>query len=239
MKYKIVMLGSVASGKTTLAKKVKNMLDVRGIPAKYVDININHGPSYLITRLLVKALRLTYKSNFYLTIRFNNTSLFCRLLSLMILLDIIYAPIKIIYSIFIPSINNKILIIDEYYINGLIDYLYYSSKLCRISSFLSKLMLKLFNKVVIRLSIHSLRKSRCVVASLVMDPAKSVRGWLKREKISDVDVNHILFRTAASKVMSKAVSSSAGCVTLESDINNVKQDIPRTIKRIMTVIGLD
>ena len=236
-----ILMGSVASGKTTLAKMLRCIFSRKRHECRYVDININHGFTYIVTRLLVFLTRYEYKSNYYLTLRFGNKALFCKYLSLMIILDMLYAPIKLFTSIILYKLKNRItksnrfcLIVDEFYFNAIVDYIYYMRFLCNDrSSTITWLILKLFYRIVLPSSIASLRGLQVTIINLQTKIENSIRGWLKRERIKEFDVMQIIFRSAGSKVIAKEVSSITKFNAVLYNIKNLKRDIINILQHVL------
>jgi len=231
-----ILTGSVASGKTTLAKMLSRIFSRKEYECRYVDININHGFAYIMTRLLVFLTRYEYKGNYYLTLRFTNETLFCKYLSLMIILDTLYAPIKLSTSIILYKLKTRIkkskklyLVIDEFYFNAIVDYTYYTKFLCEgRSSTITWHVLKLFYRIVLPLSIASLRGLQVTIVNLQAKIENSIREWLKREGIKEYDVAHIMFRSAGSKVMAKEISNTDRIELIEGDATNIFRHILAT-----------
>lgn len=203
----VIFVGSVASGKTSLARALKNVLANKGFITKYVNININHGFTYLLTRFLAALLRYTYVGNYYLTIRFNNAALFCRYLRLMQILDMIYMPIKYFISIksfmmldrFGKRKRRYVILIDEHYLNAIADYFYFSEHLCKCSC--AKRTFRAFYGLAYRLIFRSIKKNKALIVSMDISSEASVGRWLCREKTNTVDLNHIICRRLVTKVL--------------------------------------
>lgn len=206
----VMFVGSVASGKTSTARALKKILGDGEFLVKYVDVNVNHGFAYIITRFIASLLRYKYVGNYYLTIRFNNEAFFCKYLRLMQILDILYIPIKYFtglkFFIFFNRLRKKriVILLDEYYLNSIVDYLYFSKGLCR---YLYKMngdrmsTCKLFYSLAFRLLLLSLKKDRTLIIHLGRIFDESVKGWRLRERTYLVDESHILFRSLATKVI--------------------------------------
>jgi len=154
----------------------------------------------------------------------------------MIMLDMLYAPIKLFTSIILYKLKTRMkkskkfyLIIDEFYFNAIVDYMYYTKFLCKgRSSTITWLILKLFYRIILPLSIASLCGLQVTIINLQAKIENSIRGWLKREGIKELDVAHITFRSAGSKVMAKEVSNTNGIELLERDATNVFRYIHAT-----------
>jgi len=236
----VIFVGSVASGKTFTARALEKILADRGFVVKYIGVNVNHGFAYLVTRVIVSLLRYKYVGNHYLTIRFNNEAFFCKYLPLMQILDTLYMPIKYIISLRTFIFFNKfrrreyVVLLDEYYINSIVDYLYFSRKLCsRVcrSDNGIKVTYKLFYSLAFRLVLLSLKKDKTLIMYMSRYFNESVRGWLLREKTRLVDVNHIMFRNLATKVMLGILKQYIGDNV--SFQNYMVQDFGEVSKRII------
>ncbi|RLI87250.1 MAG: hypothetical protein DRP01_02285 [Archaeoglobales archaeon] len=231
-----VILGSVASGKTTLARLLDKAITKRGYTSKYIGININHGFAYIITKILVLLTGYKYTSNYYLTLRFNNTELFCKYIGLMAVLDTLYAPIKLLTSIFVYKLYHKLtkrefsLIIDEYYFNAVIDYIYFTKKLCKacINRWKS-LALRFFYKVTLTLALAALRDTQMIVVYLGTSLCQSIIGWVKREKMSICDISHLMFRTAGNKVIARNLDCLKHIIYNVTDPRNDMRNILRML----------
>jgi hypothetical protein len=211
----IIFAGSIASGKTSVARILKRILASRGFIAKYVDINVNHGFAYLLTRIITSLLRYKYVGNYYLTIRFNNESFFCKYLHLMQLLDLLYIPIKYLISLMTFIIFNKfrrrqyVVLIDEYYLNSIVDYLYFTRKLCKLGHDKERIF-KIFYDLAFRVVLLSLKKDNTLIICMNRTFKESIRGWILREKTLLIDVNHIVFRDLATKIILKILKQCVG-----------------------------
>ncbi|MEM1646535.1 MAG: hypothetical protein QXM43_10295 [Desulfurococcaceae archaeon] len=206
----VIFTGSVASGKTTVARTLKNIIANKGLAVKYIDININHGFTYLLTRFLNVLLKYTYVGNHYLTIRFNNEILFCKYLQIMQLLDAIYTPIKYLTGLKIFIILNRlkrrkyVILLDEYYLNAIVDYLYFSERLCKQSheqNSYTKNTFRVFYVLAYHLIIRTIKSHKTLIVYMNRFPRDSINGWLHRERTNIVDVNQIIFRRLATKVL--------------------------------------
>lgn len=205
----VVFVGAVASGKTTMARILKSVAEKRGYVVKYVDININHGFAYLLTCLLVTLLSYKYVGNYYLTLKFNNQKLFCRYLWLLQLLDIFYMPIKYLSSIKLFIKWNKffhqkyLLIIDEYYLNAIADYMYFTKFFCNCCcrNTFRKEVYKLFYNLALRVLLNSFKQEKTLIVYLRRSLLESIRGWMIREKTKIVDVKHITFRDVPTRAL--------------------------------------
>ena len=202
----VIFVGSIASGKTSTARALKKVLADRGFKVKYVDINVNHGFSYLLTRIILSLLRYKYVGNHYLTIRFNNETLFCKYLRIMQILDTLYMPIKYLISVKAFTLFNEfrkrryVVLLDEYYLNSIVDYLYFSWKLCKPNCSVGSIY-KIFYSLAFRLVLLSFKKDKTLIVHTVRFFDESVRGWILREKTRLVDMSHILFRALAIRIM--------------------------------------
>jgi hypothetical protein len=211
----IIFVGSIASGKTSTAKALKKILKERGFMAKYVDININHGFAYLLTRTVTSLLKYRYIGNYYLTIRFNNEGFFCKYLHLMQFLDTLYIPIKYLVSLKIFALFNKfkrhryIVLLDEYYLNSIVDYLYFARRICRPDHGVGSIY-KIFYSLAFRVVLSSIKKDKTLVIHMDRIFDESVRGWVLREKTRLVDVNHIAFRNCATRIMLNILKQYVG-----------------------------
>lgn len=207
----ILLTGSVASGKTSLARILKNILSSRGLTCKYVDVNINHGFAYILTRFLTMILKYKYIGNHYLTIRFSNEILFCKYLQLMLFLDIIYIPIKYFTSLKTFEITcklrkrNCIALLDEYYLNAIADYLYFSRELCKqkngLLEFARKLLLRIFFNIACRISHSTLKGNKTMIIYMDRSLWDSIIGWCNRERTRIVDIGHIKFRSLVTRIL--------------------------------------
>jgi hypothetical protein len=231
----IIFVGSIASGKTSMARMLKRILASRGFIAKYVDININHGFAYLLTRIITSLIRYKYVGNYYLTIRFNNESFFCKYLYLMQLLDLLYIPIKYLISLKTFILFNKfrrhqyVILIDEYYLNSIVDYLYFRKKLCKLGHDRERIC-KIFYDLAFRVVLLSLKKDKTFIICMNRTFNESISGWILREKTLLIDVNHIVFRGLATKIILKILKQCVGSnVSFKSyivqDFKNISKSI--------------
>jgi len=210
----IILVGSVGAGKTTLSKVLKIFLSLRKktIRYKYVEININHGFAYLLTRFLTKMLRYRYISNYYWTLRFNNFWFFCKYLRIMMLLDTIYAPIKILTSIipfelFCRMTRKKYLIVlDEYYVTAIAEYMYHSLKSCRIRS----IILKVFYNVAFRIVFNTLKRDKVVIVCLYTSLGNSVKASILRDRTRIIDIPHLIYKNACIGILINALKNYLG-----------------------------
>ncbi|MGC9106918.1 MAG: hypothetical protein ACP5IE_01825 [Infirmifilum sp.] len=237
-----ILMGSVASGKTTLAKKLISEVNGRGHLGRYMHININHGLAYLITRLLVFLTKYRYVGNHYLTLRFNNPGLFCKYLILMILLDAFYAPIKLLKLLIfklhsILSGRKYVIVIDEYYFNAIIDYTYFLRHLCKNKSKRASYAIRFLFLLSLRF-LHMMNANINIVF-LETDLIKSVKGWIRREKRAIFDVCHLKFRTAGSRVIVQMFISSRSTMNIKvirGTINKLPRDLLVLLSKILSEI---
>jgi len=205
----IILVGSVGAGKTTLSKVLRIFLSLRKSPIRYryVEININHGFAYLLTRFLAKILRYRYISNYYWTLRFNNFGFFCKYLRIMMILDAIYAPIKILTSIvpfelFCRMTRKKYLIVlDEYYITAIAEYMYHLLKSCRIQS----RILKVFYNVAFRIVLNTLKRDKIVIVCLYTSLNNSIKASILRDRTRIIDIQHLIYKNVYIRVLINAL----------------------------------
>lgn len=198
----IIFIGSVASGKSTIAKVLLKEFKKEGYTVKYVNVNVNQGVAFLLTRLISNLLKYKYIGNSYLTIRFNNKQFFCKYINLMELLDLLFIPIKYFITVkvtkWLDNITRKkyILLLDEYYINSLVEYMYFTKFLCKKNR-------SLLNQLLYRVSIYTVRQTLLSGKSLIIflenSLYDSVKGWILREKTNIVDIEHIIVRKVGTK----------------------------------------
>jgi hypothetical protein len=210
-----IFVGSVASGKTSTARVLKKILTDRGFTAKYVDININHGFAYLLTRIIVSLLKLDIQGNYYLTIRFNNENFFRKYLRFMQFLDAFYIPIKYLVSLKTFMLFNKfrkrryVILLDEYYLNSIVDHLYFATKLCGPCSSI-EWCTRFFYNLAFRVVLTSIKMDKTMIIHMGRNFDESVKGWVLREKTRLVDVNHIAFRNCATRIMLNILKQYVG-----------------------------
>jgi len=231
----VIFVGSVASGKTSTSRALKKILTDRGFTVKYIDININHGFSYLLTRIVASLLRYKYVGNHYLTIRFNNETFFCKYLRLMQILDTLYIPIKYLVSLKAFTLFNNfrrrqyVILLDEYYLNSIIEYLYFSRRLCKLNYGAGRTY-KIFYSLAFHVFLLSLKNDKTLIICMSRIFDESVRGWLLREKTRLVDANHIVFRDLATRVMLNILKQYVGDNVLFK--NYIVQDFEKASKNI-------
>lgn len=239
----VIFTGSVASGKTSVARTLKNIIANKGFAVKYIDININHGFTYILTRFLSALLRYTYVGNHYLTIRFNNEILFCKYLRIMQLLDAIYMPIKYFTGLKTFMMFNRlmrrryVILLDEYYLNAIVDYLYFLESLCKRcheqNSYI-KNTFRIFYVLAYHLILRTIKSGKTLIVHMNRLPRDSISGWLRREKTGIVDVNHVIFRRLATKVILNGLKQ-------QNNINvSIKecsiQDFPKSLKNVINEV---
>lgn len=196
-------MGSIGAGKTTLVKMLKSLLTKKGWSVKNVEININHGFSYILTLLLVKLLGYRYVSNYYWSLRFGNLKFFCKYLQLMMILDILYSPIKIITTIVSFKLYCKIfrkkgiVIIDEHYFTSIIEYLYHFAYSCQRLSWI----MKTFYTVAFHLASTILKNSKVKILYLHTTVNNSIKALNSRDKTNLIDVKHIKYKSLGIKVI--------------------------------------
>jgi hypothetical protein len=226
----------VASGKTSTARALKKILADRDFAAKYVDIDINHGFAYFLTRIIVSLLRYKYVGNYYLTIRFNNETFFCEYLRLMQILDTLYIPIKYLVSLKAFTLFNKfrrhrcVVLLDEYYLNSIVDHLYFSKKLCKLDCSVGRSTYKIFYSLAFRVVLLSLKKDKTLIIYMSRIFDESIRGWMLREKTRLVDMNHIMFRDLATRVVLNILKQYVGNNVLFK--NYTVQEFAKTFENI-------
>lgn len=205
--YAYLFLGSFCTGKTTIIRKLAGILRSRGYSVISVEVNIDHGLAYLVTRSIISLTRYKYIGNYYLTFRFNNPRAFCRYLPLMMLLDALFIPLK--YTVILLRIalsprrnENTVVLIDEYYPNAIIDYEYFMNGLCREKKGLTKAIYSFFYRVAESHTIRMLEKLKPTMVVLISkNPLVSMELWRNRERTGIFDYAHFLYRTAGSIVL--------------------------------------
>ncbi|MEM1510197.1 MAG: hypothetical protein QW096_10080 [Thermofilaceae archaeon] len=229
----VVLIGSTGAGKTTLGKILKSLLTSRGYFTRYIEININHGFAYLLTLFLVKLLKYSYISNYYWTLRFRNTKFFCKYIQLMMLLDTLYAPIKILTSLIVFKFFRKVdsfFILDEYYFTATAEYMYHSLKLCRNSP----QVLRFFYTIVFRLAITSIKNDRIIVVYLYTDLNRSIKALILRDNITIIDIPHLKYKNYYIKSI---VSNLENCLKnpkiYRLQIVNFPKDVIDAIKILL------
>ncbi|MEM1510926.1 MAG: hypothetical protein QXJ64_10125 [Thermosphaera sp.] len=236
----VIFIGSVASGKTSVARTLKNIITNKEIAVKYADININHGFAYILTRFLSALLKHTYVGNHYLTIRFSNEILFCKYLRIMLLLDVIYMPVKYFTGLKAFIMFNRfmrrrcVILLDEYYLNAIVDYLYFSKSLCQEGyeqNGYIKSIYRIFYVLAYQLLLRTIKSGKTLIVYMDRLPRDSIGGWLRREKTNFVDVNHVIYRRLATKAILNTLKQ-------QNNINvSIKeysaQDFPKTLKNVV------
>jgi len=202
-----LFLGSICSGKTTIIRRLDNILRLKGFNTVSIEVNINHGLAYLATRFIATSSRYRYVGNYYLTLRFNNPRLFCKYLPLMMLLDALFIPLKYATTLLrktLPSLRDRsvVILIDEYYPNAIVDYEYFANELCRKKNSLARAIQNLFYRVAISHTIMTLKKFKPVLVVLIVsNPLVTIKLWRNRERSGILDYAHFLYRTAGSIVL--------------------------------------
>jgi len=202
-----LFLGSVCSGKTTTIRRLDNILRLKGFNTVSIEVNINHGLAYLVTRFIATSSRYRYIGNYYLTLRFNNPSLFCKYLPLMMLLDALFIPLKYVTILLRKALSSLrgrgvVILIDEYYPNAIVDYEYFVNELCRKKNSLAGVVQNLFYRVAMSHTVMTLRKFKPVLVVLIVsNPLVTMKLWRNRERSGIFDYAHFLYRTAGSIVL--------------------------------------
>jgi len=202
-----LFLGSFCTGKTTIIRRLVSILRSRGFNTVSIEVNINHGPAYLVTRFIVASSRYRFIGNYYLTLRFNNPRLFCKYLPLMMLLDSLFIPLKyatILLRTMLSSMRERstVILIDEYYPNAIVDYEYFVNRLCREKNSLARAIYSLFYKVAISHTIKTLKKFKpALVVLIASNPLNAMELWRSRERSRIFDYVHFLYRATGSIVL--------------------------------------
>jgi len=236
----LVLIGSVGAGKTTLGKVLESLLSSRGYLSRYIEININHGFAYLLTLFLVKLLKYRRISNYYWTLRFTNVKFFCKYLYLMMVLDALYSPVKILTSLIIFKLifklfrkNDCFLILDEYYFTATAEYMYHSLKLCRNPS----KILSFFHNIVFRLALTAIKNDRVMVVYLYTDLSNSIRASILRDNTIIIDIPHIKYKNYYTKSIVNTLEKYLKNVQVyRLQIVNFSNDIINAIKTLLTSI---
>jgi hypothetical protein len=221
--YAYLFLGSFCTGKTTIIRKLTGILRSRGYSVISVEVNINHGLAYLVTRFTVSLARYKYIGNHYLTFRFNNPRAFCKYLPLMMLLDALFIPLKytaILLRIVLSSRidENTIVLVDEYYPNAIIDYEYFVNGLCREKRGLTRAIYSFFYRVAESHTIRMLEKLKPTLVVLISkNPLISMELWSGRERSRIFDYAHFLHRTAGSIVLASKLGEYARALLFRVD----------------------
>ena len=218
-----LFLGSFCTGKTTIIRRLAGILRSRGYSVISVEVNINQGLAYLVTRFIISLTRYKYIGNYYLTLRFNNPSVFCRYLPLMMLLDALFIPLKytaILLRITLSSRRNEntIVLVDEYYPNAIIDYEYFVNGLCREKKGLTRAIYGFFYGVAESHTIRMLEKLKPTLVVLISkNPLISMELWSSRERTGIFDYAHFLHRTAGSVVLASKLGEYARALLFRVD----------------------
>lgn len=206
----LVLIGSVGAGKTTLGKVLTNFLNSRKYPAKYIEININHGFAYLLTRFLARLLRYRYISNYYWTLRFGNPKFFCKYLHIMMIFDMLYAPVKILtslitFKLYFRMLRKKryLIILDEYYFTAVAEYMYHSLQLCKIQP----KIFKAFYNIIFRLALKAIKNDKVVIAYLYTSLDNSVKASILRDNTKIVDIPHLVYKNSYIKTIVKSLKN--------------------------------
>lgn len=236
----LVLIGSIGAGKTTLGKVLESLLTSWGYPVRYVEININHGFAYLLTFFLVKLLRYCRISNYYWTLRFRNVRFFCKYVYLMIILDALYAPVKILTSLMIFKLifrllkkNDYFFILDEYYFTSTAEYIYHSLKLCRNSP----KILSFFHSVVFRLALTAIKYDKVMVIYLYTNLNNSIKASILRDNTTIIDIPHIMYKNYYTKSIVNTLGKYLKNVQVyRLRMVNFPNDIIDAIKTLLTDI---
>jgi len=202
-----LFLGSFCTGKTTIIRRLTGILRSRGFNTVSIEVNINHGPVYLVTRFIVASSRYRYIGNYYLTLRFNNSRLFCKYLPLMMLLDALFIPLKCAATLLrtmLSSMREKstVILVDEYYPNAIVDYEYFANRLCMEKNSLARAIYSIFYQVAFSHTIKTLKKFKpTLVVLIASNPLITMELWRSRERSRIFDYAHFLYRTTGSIVL--------------------------------------
>jgi hypothetical protein len=202
-----LFLGSFCTGKTTIIRRLASILRSRGFNTVSIEVNINHGLTYLVTKFIVASSQYRYIGNYYLTLRFNNPRLFCKYLPLMMLLDTLFIPLKCAATLLrttLSSIRKRspVILIDEYYPNAIVDYEYFANRLCMEKNSLARAIYSLFYKIAISYTIKTFKKFKpALVVLIALNPLITMELWRGRERSRIFDYDHFLYRTTGSIVL--------------------------------------
>jgi hypothetical protein len=232
-----LFLGSICSGKSTTIRKLASISRSKGFNVISIEVNINHGLAYLVTRFIVSLSRYRYIGNYYLTLRFNNPHVFCKYLPLMMFLDLLFIPIKyatILLRIALTLITRKIhtvILIDEYYPNAIVDYGYFVNELCEKEG-LVKTIYKLFYKVAISYTISTLKKIKStVVVFISANPLVAVELWHEREHSRIYDFTHFHYRTIGILIISNTLKEYSHALFFR--VNDPRKDEVEILKSLI------
>ena len=235
--YAYLFLGSFCTGKTTIIRKLAGILRSRGYSVISVEVNINHGLAYLVTRFTVSLARYKYIGNYYLTFRFNNPRAFCKYLTLMMLLDSLFIPLKyaaIFLRTMLSSVRERstVILIDEYYPNAIVDYEYFANRLCREKSSLARPIYSLFHKVAISYTIKTLKKFKPTLVILIaLNPLIAMELWRSRERSRIFDYAHFLYRTIGSIVLASSLGMYSRVLLFK--VNDPRRDEAKILKSLI------
>ena len=232
-----LFLGSFCTGKTTIIRRLAGILQSRGFNVVSIEVNINHGLAYLVTRFIVSFTRYKYIGNYYLTLRFNNPSVFCRYLPLMMLLDSLFIPLK--YTAILLRIalsprrdENTIVLVDEYYPNAIIDYEYFVNGLCKEKRGLTRAIYSFFYRVAESYTIRMLEKLKPTLVVLISkNPLISMELWRSRERTGIFDYTHFLHRTAGSIALASKLGEYARALLFK--VNDPRRDGMKVLESLI------
>jgi len=232
-----LFLGSFCTGKTTIIRRLVSILRSKGFNTVSIEVNINHGPAYLVTRFIVASSRYRYIGNYYLTLRFNNPRLFCKYLPLMMLLDALFIPLKyaaILLRTMLSSMRERstVILIDEYYPNAVVDYEYFANRLCMERNSLARAIYSLFYKVAISHTIKTLKKFKpALVVLIALNPLNTMELWRSRERSRIFDYVHFLYRTAGSIVLASNLGKYSRVLLFR--VNDPRRDGTKILKSLI------
>ncbi|MEM4619638.1 MAG: hypothetical protein QW607_05440 [Desulfurococcaceae archaeon] len=127
-----------------------------------------------------------------------------------------------------------VILLDEYYLNAIVDYLYFSESLCKRcheQNSSIKNTFRIFYVLAYHLILRTIKSGKTLIVYMNRLPRDSISGWLRREKTSIVDVNHVIFRMLTTKVILNSLKQ-------QNNINvSIKeyliQDFPKSVKNIV------
>jgi hypothetical protein len=234
-----LFLGSFCTGKTTIIRRLASILRSRGFNTISMEVNINHGPAYLVTRFIVASTRYRYIGNYYLTLRFNNPRLFCKYLPLMMLLDALFIPLKYTTTLLRTMLSSMrkrgtVILIDEYYPNAIVDYEYFANRLCGEKDGLARAIYSLFYKVAISHTIKTLKNKKfkpALVVLIALNPLITMELWRNRERSRIFDYVHFLYRTIGSIVLASSLGKYSRILLFR--VNDPRRDGTKILKSLI------
>jgi hypothetical protein len=155
----------------------------------------------------------------------------------MMLLDALFIPAKYAATLLRARLlmtrgKNAVILIDEYYPNAIIDYKYFTNRLCKKRKGLAKAIYAFFFKVAMSHTIKTLNKFRPTLVVLISsNPLVAVDLWRRREQSKIFDYKHFLYRTAGSIVLASNLRNYTDCSVF--NVNDPRRDGTKILKTLI------